>query len=159
MKKDKTKKVNKFLKREFKRYEKAKKRCAKSYPDWKDDEFNCLDLKYIWGLDINDKTKDTSFDSLNKATLYFNRLINKYELCIDLTDISSKEFVEYLGNIFNHIWLDPRFYTSDIQPQGYNGTLPPNFHFEIIGDSMFMNANTMFALLKNLYTVIESLND
>jgi len=24
---------------------------------------------------------------------------------------------------------------------------------------MFMNANTMFALLKNLYTVIESLND
>ena len=43
-------KLNKITKKELIKAEKEKKRCQRLYLDWKDDEYNCGPLKFIWGV-------------------------------------------------------------------------------------------------------------
>lgn len=73
--------LKKFLKKEFKRYLKEKKRCAAQYPDWRDDSFNVLDNKFIWGF--NSMGDEPSFAAWNEAYIYYNRATKKYYLEID----------------------------------------------------------------------------
>ena len=73
--------MKKFLKKEFKRYLKEKKRCAAQYPDWRDDNFNVLDNKFIWGF--NSMGDEPSFATWNEAYIYYNRATKKYYLEID----------------------------------------------------------------------------
>lgn len=77
----KNKTITRLIKREMKRYEKERKRCVKSYPDWRDDEFNMLDNKFIWGF--NSMGEEPSFSSWNDAYIYYNRANKKYYLEID----------------------------------------------------------------------------
>ena len=71
--------------KEIKQAEKEKKRCAKQYSDWKDDEYNCGPLKFIWGLKSYDDLSscDVNFYSMNDIDIYFNRDTQKYILGIE----------------------------------------------------------------------------
>lgn len=85
------KKIDKQLKNELKRYEKEKIRCAKQYVDWKDDDYNCGPLKFIWGLNTN-SVEEPNFRTLNIVSIYYNRDNGLYFL--DLEG-DANEFNEY----------------------------------------------------------------
>ena len=80
------KKIDAYLQKEMKKMKKdlkkEKARCAKTYPDWRDDEFNLLDNRFIWGYNV-DKTKTPSFYSWDDAYIYYNRVTKKYYMTID----------------------------------------------------------------------------
>ena len=59
-----------------------RKRCQKLYPDWKDDEFNCADNKFIWGISYNPECTP-SFSTLNYIQIYYNRKFKIYYLDLD----------------------------------------------------------------------------
>ena len=103
------KKIDKYIRKELKLAKKRKKECARLYPDWRDDEFNMLECKFIWGV-THDPLPDApapipSFATLNKAIVYYNRATEKYYMTIDdgffdLQDKESKEhYLRYLGDI------------------------------------------------------------
>ena len=81
------KKLNDYLYKELrkigKNLKKEKARCAKLYPDWRDDEFNMLDNKFIWGCS-NDLGAVPSFCTWDDAYIYYNRASQKYYMTIDL---------------------------------------------------------------------------
>lgn len=99
-------KINKWIKQEFRRMKQEKKRCAKQYPDWRDDEYNMLQHKFIWGLP-NDPKDVPSFSTINKATLAYNRDTEMYELYVgcdylDMNDPQSQEaLISYLREVKN----------------------------------------------------------
>lgn len=76
-------KFDKSIKKELKLMRKENKRCAKLYPDWKDDEFNMGHNKFIWGYNPYSNTP-ASFHTWNDAEIIYNRLTNTYNLKIDL---------------------------------------------------------------------------
>ena len=92
------------LKKEFKRLRKERKKCAKLYPDWQDDEYNMLHHKFIWALP-NKPDTNPSFSTINKATLVFNRETERYYLYIDcayldMTKAQSQEaLIAYLREV------------------------------------------------------------
>lgn len=59
-----------------------RKRCQKLYPDWKDDEFNCAENKFIWGISYNPE-HTPSFSTLNYIQVYYNRKFKIYYLDLD----------------------------------------------------------------------------
>ena len=61
---------------------KQRKRCQESYPDWKDDEFNCADNKFVWGISHNPE-QAPSFSTLNFIQVYYNRQYKIYYLDLD----------------------------------------------------------------------------
>ena len=79
-----------FLNRELKKSKKEKKRCKKLYPDWKDDEYNCGPLRYVWGIQHNGEDTN-NFNTLNDLDIYFNRDNKKYVLSLDTMVIMSPE--------------------------------------------------------------------
>ena len=79
-----------FLNRELKKSRKEKKRCKKLYPDWKDDEYNCGPLRYVWGIQHNGEDTN-NFNTLNDLDIYFNRDTKKYILSLDTMVIMSPE--------------------------------------------------------------------
>lgn len=85
------KKIDKKLKKELKKCKKEKIRCAKQYTDWKDDDYNCGPLKFIWGLNTNSAEK-SNFRTLNLIYIYYNRDNGLYFLELDG---DSNEFNEY----------------------------------------------------------------
>ena len=80
------KKLDAYLHKELKKighdYKREKARCARLYPDWRDDEFNMLDNLFIWGYNVDPKTMP-SFCSWDDAYIYFNRQTKKYYMTID----------------------------------------------------------------------------
>lgn len=75
-------KLKRIIKQEFNYIKKEKKRCAKTYPDWRDDEYNMLADKFIWGIP-EDPNVTPSFSTLNKAIVYYDRDYSTYHLYID----------------------------------------------------------------------------
>lgn len=69
----------KRLKREMKAAKKRMKQCKKKYPDWRDDEYNMFENKFIFAVPMNDND-EPSFYTLNTLTCYFNRETRKYYL-------------------------------------------------------------------------------
>lgn len=78
-------KIGKCVKKVLRQMKRERKRCAKQYPDWRDDEFNNLDNKFIWGCLPIDAPfyKVPSFNTWDDAYVYFNRADNKYYMEID----------------------------------------------------------------------------
>ena len=79
-------KLDKRTKQELKRAQKEKSRCAKTYKDWNDDEFNCGPLKFIWGIQYNGEITD-NFNSLNDFEITYNRDTKKYLLFLETMNI------------------------------------------------------------------------
>ena len=101
-----SKKLNRYLRREFRSVNRRKKECAKLYPDWRDDEYNMLECKFLWALPARPCERDNpSFNTCNKATVYFNRENERYYITVDdeffdLTNAESQEaYVKYLLEI------------------------------------------------------------
>lgn len=67
----------------FKKYQAEKKKCAKLYPDWVDDDFNSLHNKFIWGITA-DLDTNTSFATDNVICIYQNRKDKCYYFSIDI---------------------------------------------------------------------------
>lgn len=59
-----------------------RKRCQELYPDWKNDEFNCADNKFIWGIS-HQPEEIPSFCTLNYIQVYYNRKFKIYYLDLD----------------------------------------------------------------------------
>ena len=81
------KKLDVYLRKEFRKMGKdlkrEKARCARLYPDWRDDEFNMLDNLFIWGYNVNPDITP-SFLSWDDAYIYYNRANKKYYMTIDV---------------------------------------------------------------------------
>lgn len=100
--------MNKQLKKEVKQAVKEKKRCQKTYSDWKDDEYNCGPLKYVWGILPGGDDAD-NFYQLTDLDIYYNRDTQKYLLGLETIykfDTIEAKF-SYLDNLcncfFNHL--------------------------------------------------------
>lgn len=142
--------INRAIKKELKRYKKEKKRCQKTYVDWSDDPYNCLDLKFLWAIDYKNNTRDTDFNTLNQAILYYNRQTEKYEMGIDISELTMSDFPTYLWNIYEHIWSDPRFlFTSGPEEQ-----IPQHCSIEFTQYELYLAANDLKTLVKNLYMLV-----
>lgn len=79
------------------------KECAKLYPDWRDDEYNMLECKFLWAYSVNLSEKP-SFHTLNAAIVYYNRRTKRYILDIEkylLDDIGTlrKVFESYASYV------------------------------------------------------------
>lgn len=86
----KVKKILRDMKRE-------RKRCAKEYPDWCDDEYNNLDDKFIWGCTSSTDNQPSSFNHWDDAYVYYNRKTKKYYMVIDTgfySDIYDEEVAQ-----------------------------------------------------------------
>ena len=96
-------KLNKETKEDLRRSKKEKKRCQKLYADWKDDEYNCGPLKYIWGIKSYDDLtlSEPNFYTLNDLDIYYNRDNKLYML--DLETIYSFETVADRINYLNRL--------------------------------------------------------
>ena len=90
MNKRQTRKIIAALRRERRRYAKLKKECAQRYPDWRDDEFNMLDNKFIWGFTTTDFIP--SYLTWDDAYIYYNRTYSTYHLVLDLRFCARDEF-------------------------------------------------------------------
>ena len=81
------KRLNKYLAKELRKIGRElrheKDRCARLYPDWRDDEFNMLDNKFIWGLSA-DTAVTPSFCTWDDAYVYYNRATKKYYMTVDI---------------------------------------------------------------------------
>lgn len=82
MDKKQEKKLKKYIKRELRAMKRAKARCARTYPDWVDDEFNMLDNLFVWGYNTNPNTVP-SFCSWDDICIYYNRANKKYYMILD----------------------------------------------------------------------------
>ena len=79
--------------------EKEKQRCMQEYPDWKDDEFNCLDNKFIWGVKAktDQSGKEPSFTTLNDIQIYYNRKSKLFFLDLDISENYIKNYTLLLS--------------------------------------------------------------
>lgn len=102
----KNKKLDKELKKELRQCKRIKRRCARMYPDWRDDEFNMGANKFIWGVAHNGAP--ASFSTINDIMVYYNRDYKIYFMDIDsqllardamdrLTELKS-EFENFASN-------------------------------------------------------------
>jgi hypothetical protein len=114
-------KLNKITKKELIKAEKEKKRCQKLYSDWKDDEYNCGPLRYIWGIQHNGEDTN-NFNTLNDLDICFNRDTKKYILSLDSMVIMSPELtkhhLEFLLDKFSKLIGDKLEY--NFNPYGLN---------------------------------------
>ena len=129
-------KVKKIL-REIAR---ERKRCAKQYPDWRDDEFNNLDDKFIWGCPPEGKPSDTptSFNTWDDAYIYFNRADGLYYMEIDTgfyNGVWNEDFAQDEIDRLHHIkhCLEKYMYKNQI-PR--TGKLFPFKNPELCGNSV-----------------------
>jgi hypothetical protein len=85
--------MSSWIKKELKRAEKERRRCAKLYKDWKDDEYNSGPNKFVFGIisnsdfaynkgDVSSIDK-ASFYTLNDLQIYYNRDTHRYILDIE----------------------------------------------------------------------------
>lgn len=80
--------MNKLTKKELKFWKKYNKKLAKKYPDFKEDEYNIGVNKFIYGINRDFTSENTSFDTPNLLDIYYNREDKKYYCNIDSYGIS-----------------------------------------------------------------------
>lgn len=119
--------MNKVLKKELKTGKLEKRRCAKQYPDWKDDEFNCGPLKYIWGVS---DAKNPSFCTVNDMDIYYNRDNGLYFLDLDKTKEypNTDSYLRYLEIIYDdfHKYMDGKVDNSNPYKIDYSNLFSGN---------------------------------
>ena len=61
------------------------RKMIKKYPDYKDDEYNCGDLKFVWGVKSWDDltSKDANLYSMNDLDIVYDREKKEYMLGIE----------------------------------------------------------------------------
>lgn len=78
--------IHKLIKKEMRRagssLKREEARCRAQYPDWRNDEYNLLDYKFIWGY-TKDSTAEPSFYTWDDAYIYYNRANKRYYMHID----------------------------------------------------------------------------
>ena len=79
--------MNKLTKKELKFWKRYNKKIAKKYPDFKEDEYNIGVNKFIYGINRDFTSENTSFDTPNLLDIYYNRANNKYYCTIDYIDL------------------------------------------------------------------------
>lgn len=117
-------KLNKETKNDLRRSKKEKKRCQKLYADWKDDEYNCGPLKYIWGIKSYDdlsETRDANFYTLNDLDIYFNRDNKLYMLSLETiysfeTVADRIKYLNRLLNTFREYMINNSLFDSNYDP-------------------------------------------
>ena len=80
--------MNKLTKRELKFWKKYNKKLAKKYPDFKEDEYNVGVNKFIYGINRDYTSENTSFDTPNLLDIYYNREDKKYYCTVDAFEIN-----------------------------------------------------------------------
>ena len=97
------------------------KRLTKKYPDYKDDEYNCGSLKFIWGVKSWDDLtgKDANMYTMNDIYITYDRETKLYSLGIEtiymFKDANAK--CEYLRNLLNAFtaFMDSNNLSKDFQ--------------------------------------------
>jgi hypothetical protein len=83
------------------------KRMKKKYPDYEDNEYNCGELKHIWGIKSWDDLSSNSCNiyTMNDIEITYHRDIKKYSLCIETAymydDNRKQHECEYLKQLLN----------------------------------------------------------
>lgn len=121
------------LKKEFEFYKKEAERCARSYSDWKDDDFNFLDNKYIWGVAIEGKSAGpASFQTLNYLDLYYNRKTKLYFLNVDFSHWANPDWKDsdYLTSLLHSL----RDYVESVTEESLSTKRYPLSTFELYSE-------------------------
>ena len=142
-------KINKSLRKEFRAIKKEKKRCRKLYPDWVDDDLNCLHNQFIWGYNAYDLSP-ASFATLNEAQVVYNRLTKTYIMTIDII-LAGAEYNRELGwmELDRLIVIEERFRTFLIE----NGLNEPFNLFPLT--DLKLEAPTLVELYHRLHIMVE----
>lgn len=74
----------------------------KKYPDYIDDEYNCGNLKFIWGIKSWDdlSASDANLYTMNDIEIYYDRDTYQYSLCVEtiyMFDDTQTECAYYNG--------------------------------------------------------------
>lgn len=134
------------LKEEFDFYKRESERCARSYSDWKNDEFNFLDNNYLWGVVIEGKSASpASFQTLNYLDLYYNRKTKLYFLNIDFSHWAHPDWKDsdYLTSLLQSL----RVYVESVTRESLSTKNYPLSTFELSSEvDLFSDVS-----LKGLY--------
>lgn len=126
------KKINRWLKKELKQAKKLRRYCKKHFSDWEDNEYNCGDLKFLWGLISGcDAAAAPSFCTNNIAIFYYSRIYKKYYLDIDLSCTDNKEIMKMLDYVYHQFSL----YIRDRHLSSTIIKLQMPFELTLVGDS------------------------
>lgn len=81
------------------------RKMMKKYPDYKDDEYNCGDLKFIWGIKSWDDltSKDANLYSMNDLDIVYDREKKEYMLGIETiyTFDDKEDEIKYLEGLLD----------------------------------------------------------
>ena len=81
------------------------RKMIKKYPDYKDDEYNCGDLKFIWGIKSWDDltSKDANLYSMNDLDIVYDREKKEYMLGIETiyTFDDKEDEIKYLEGLLD----------------------------------------------------------
>lgn len=93
-----------WVKEQLKIAAEQRKHCRELYSDWEDDEFNCADNKFIWGIS-HQPNQIASFCTLNYIQVYYNRQYKLYYLDLDL-DMNPSMVESVFGQFAAYIYLE-----------------------------------------------------
>ena len=143
--------MTKWLKTEFRRANKEKKRCKKLYSDWKDDEFNCGANKFIFGV-VNEncsQQSEASFHTLNDLVVYYNRDTEKYLLDIEPIVENS---IEYLSNLLKKF---RNFVCETYNIQNLNIGINPSLYTYLYDMSNYWSSDNLVDLYFRFYIFVQ----
>lgn len=68
-----------------------KRKCKQLYPDWRDDEYNCLHNRFVWAYTVD---PNPSFTTFNVAEIYYNRQTKLYYFSYDIDYFSNPSILK-----------------------------------------------------------------
>lgn len=124
------KKLNAYIAKELhhigKNLKREKARCARLYPDWRDDEFNMLDNKFIWGYNTDPKITP-SFYSWDDAYIYYNRANKKYYMTVDIGYYGVEYSDLHARGVLYRLWKIKKAFGNFVEENGLQ--IKPVFPF------------------------------
>ena len=94
------------------------KHMKRKYPDWEDDEYNCGNLKFIWGIKSYDDLSSAmpNFYTMNDIDITYNRKSGLYSLGVETAygfDGGQKQgevkYLDYLLSEFTKFMMDNNY--------------------------------------------------
>lgn len=141
---------------ELQNMEKEKERCKNTYPDWKDDKFNCLDNKFIFAIKSSEDHSDEepSFHTLNNFTVYYNRKSKLYFIELDLPEnvkddlVATKLVLDNLRLQFRIFLIDYLNITKEELEKPYKlNELDLNYGFDLLSAPSLKSLYMSFGFL------------
>ena len=106
-------KGSRWLKKELRIAKKQRKKCKQQYSEWKNDEYNCAHLQWVWGILAKEQAEidgEANFYTLNDLAIYYDRQTNKYYLDIESSYCFStiEEEHNYITRLYREfkIWME-----------------------------------------------------